>query len=89
MDATFTLELSALQAAQVKVKSLFGAVLGNRARCELADKSDGGHNVALDIADCFHASAVVLFGHVFGRLVCLGGKMGGNVDVGTMVVGRS
>ena len=69
----------------MKVKSLFGAVLGNWARCELADKSDGGHNVALDIADCFHASAVVLFGHGFGRVVFLGGNVGGNVDVGTIV----
>ena len=85
--ATFTLEFNALQAAHVKFKSLFGAVLGNRSRCELADKSDCGHNVTLYIVDCFHASAVGVFGHGGGRLVLLGVKMVGNVDVRTMVGG--
>ncbi len=87
LDTTFTLEFNALQTAHVKFKSLFGAVLGNRSRCELADKSDCGHNITLYIVDCFHASAVGFFGHGCGRLVVLGGKMVGNVDVGTMVGG--
>ena len=71
------MELSALQAAHVKVKSLFGAVLGNRARCELADKSDCGHNVTLYIVDCFHASAVGVFGHVW----CVVGESSFGSDV--------
>ncbi len=74
LDAALALELGALETFHVEVISCFGPALGCVASGVFANQADGGHDVTLDIVDCFHALSVVVFRHLYCEL----GGSGGN-----------